>query len=371
MALSLFRFTLSSSALLAASTAVAEVPKVVTDIAPVHALVSQVMGDLGQPELLVDPGNSPHHYSLRPSQALALERADMVVWIGEPLTPWLHEPLETLAEGATHLELLEADGTIQHNFRETVVFGGGAHDDHDDHDKHDDHGHEEHVHDDHRHDDHADHDKHDDHDDHGHKDHDDHDDHGHEKHDDHEGHDHDSHKEHDHDHDGVDPHAWLDPENGRIWLDVIAGQLSALDPENAATYRANADAGKAELAEVIAQVHAQLEPVEGKPFVVFHDAYQYFETRFHLQALGAIRVGDATDPSPARIAEIQEAVRDANVACAFSEPQFSPRLIQTVFDGLDVNVAALDPLGADQPEGAARYAGIIKSVADEIETCLN
>ncbi|MEC8295340.1 MAG: zinc ABC transporter substrate-binding protein [Pseudomonadota bacterium] len=392
--------SLSSAALLTATTALADVPRVVTDIAPVHALVAQVMGDLGAPDLLVDPGSSPHSYAMRPSQARALEKADLVFWIGEPLTPWLEGPLETLAAKAETLELLEAPGTIQFNFRESVVFAPAEGEEHEEH--HDEHGHDEHAEGDHaEHDDH--HEEHDHDDDHAHKDHDEHeheeheehghedehahekdhadekhDEHGHDDHDEHADHDdheeehagHDDHHDHAHDHDGLDPHAWLDPENGRIWLGVIADKLSALDPENAETYRANAAAGQEELAQLIGEIEAKLEPLEGQRFVVFHDAYQYFESRFHLQALGAISLGDAADPSPARISEIQSAVRVSNVTCAFSEPQFNPRLIRTVFEGVDVNTAELDPLGLAQPEGAALYPGLIRGLADAVAGCL-
>jgi zinc transport system substrate-binding protein len=367
------KISATTAAALSASTALAEVPNVVTDIAPVHALVAQVMGDLGTPDLLVDPGSSPHSYAMRPSQAAALEKAQLVVWIGEPLTPWLHDPLETLAGTAQHLELLESDGTHTHNFRETAVFDHSEEADHDDHDHahddHKDHDHEKHGHEKDAHDDHG----HADHEEHKHDDHAGHDDHGHEKHDDHDKHaeeGHAGHDHHDHDHEGVDPHAWLDPANGQIWLGTIAEALSALDPENATTYRENATAGQAELATLITEIEAQLEPVENGSFVVFHDAYQYFENRFHLKALGAIRLGDATDPSPARVAAIQTAVRNEGVTCAFSEPQLNPRLLQTVFDGMDIKTAALDPLGLNQPEGQARYAGLIRSLADEIEGCL-
>lgn len=393
--------SLSSAALLTATTALADVPRVMTDIAPVHALVAQVMGDLGAPDLLVDPGSSPHSYAMRPSQARALEKADLVFWIGEPLTPWLEGPLETLAAKAETLELLEAPGTIQFNFREAVVFAPAEGEEHEDH--HDEHGHDEHAeHDDHAEGDHAEHDDHhDEHDDdhaqkghdeheheeHGHEDehaheekHPDekHDDHGHDDHDEHADHDdhqeehagHDDHHDHGHDHDGLDPHAWLDPENGRIWLGVIADQLSALDPENAETYRANAAAGQEELAQLIGEIEAKLEPLDGQRFVVFHDAYQYFENRFHLKALGAISLGDAADPSPARIAEIQAAVRDSSITCVFSEPQYDPRLIRTVFEGVDVNTAELDPLGLSQPEGAALYPGLIRGLAEAVADCL-
>ena len=369
------RFLFPSAALstaFAAFPAMADVPNVVTDIAPVHSLVATVMGDLGAPELLVDPGSSPHSYALRPSQARALDKADLVVWIGEPLTPWLHDPLETLAGSAAQLELLEADGTFQYAFREDVVFAHSdvaeehAEHDHDDHDDHDDHA--EHGEDDHGHDEkHEDHD----HDGDGHQDHaaENHEDH-HDAHDDDHADEHDHGHDHAHDHEGLDPHAWLDPENGRIWLGLIAEQLATLDPENAATYRANAAAGQDRLAGMIGALEAKLEPLEDKPFVVFHDAYQYFETRFHLRAVGAIRLSDASDPSPARIAEIQEAVAQSGVVCAFSEPQYNPRLIQTVFAGTQAKTAEIDPLGLKLAPGAALYPALIEALANEVVSCL-
>ena len=213
--------------------------------------------------------------------------------------------------------------------------------------------HDEHDHEDHG-DDHADpahdHDAHEDHDDHGHEDHDD---------------------AHDHDHSGLDPHGWLDPVNARVWLSAIAETLAEIDPENAETYRANAEAGRAELAEVIADVEARMAPLADQPFVVFHDAYQYFETRFGLNSAGAISLGDASQPSAARVAEIQQAMAERSVVCVFAEPQFDPSLVATVADGASVRSEVIDPLGQGLEPGAAFYPALIEQVAQSFEACLS
>jgi zinc transport system substrate-binding protein len=352
----------STAAILLAGSAFAEVPRVATDIAPVHSLVARVMGDLGTPDMVIAQGASPHGYSLRPSEAAALQEADVVFWIGEDLTPWLEDAIETLAGDATVTTLLEADGVELLPFREGALFEAHdhGHDDHDadhhDEDKHDDHAHKE---DDHAHDDH-DHDTHDD--DHGHDEEhaheDDHD--GHDDHDDHAGHDHGAH----------DPHAWLSPEIASIWLNTIAGTLSAADPDNAGTYFANAAAGRAELDALTTEINALLDPVRGQNFIVFHDAYQYFEATFEFPASGAISLSDASDPSPARIAEIQGRVADEGITCVLSEPQFNPNLVATVLDGSAANTAVIDPLGVDIDAGADFYPQLLRNLATSLAGCL-
>ncbi|MEX0302931.1 MAG: zinc ABC transporter substrate-binding protein [Leisingera sp.] len=379
------RNTVAVAALLAGTGAAwAEVPKVAADITPVHGLVARVMQGLGEPSLVVPPGASPHGYSMRPSEARALDQADVVFWMGEALTPWLEGPLEELAGDAHRVELLEAVGTTVLPFREGARFEAHDHSDHEGHDDHNGHDeHEEHAdHDGHDHEDHDDHAGHDDHDhddhdahaegeahdDHDHEEHaahDDHDDHGHEAHD-----DHDDHADaHGHGHEGDDPHAWLLPANAQAWLDVIAEELAEHDPDNAAAYKANAEAGKQEIAEAVASISAQLEPFRAKQFIVFHDAYQYFEQGFGLSAAGAISLGDAVKPSPARIAEIRGVVADRNVTCVFSEPQFNPGLVATVLDGTGAGTAVLDPLGAKLEPGAGFYPALLQDIGAAIAGC--
>ncbi|MEN9061973.1 zinc ABC transporter substrate-binding protein [Ponticoccus litoralis] len=382
--------TVSSLGLVSAATA--EVPSVATDIPPVHSLAAMVMAGLGEPALLVQPGASPHGYSLRPSEARALDEADAVFWIGESLTPWLQDPLETLAGDARTVSLMAVEGTTLLPMREGATFEAHLHDHGDDHghdhggdhdhDHGDDHGHgDDHAHDhgdghehgephDHDHD-HAEGDGHDHGDDHGH-DHGEAHDHDHD-HGDHDHGDHDHGAGHDHahgGHSGSDPHVWLDPGNARVWLGAIAETLSELDPENAARYRENAASAQAELDMLIGSVSAELEPVRERPFVVFHDAYQYFEQRFGMAAAGSISLSDSTAPSPARIAEVHQKVSELGVACVFSEPQFNPGLVRTVLQGTEAGTGIIDPLGADLKPGTGMYPALIQTMADTLRDCL-
>ncbi len=389
--------SLSLTASLLGGTAIADVPSVAVDIAPVHSLVARVMEGVGTPALIVQPGASPHEYSLRPSEAAALQDADLVFWMGEDLAPWMEDAVATLAVDASVTTLLEADGTMLLDFREGALFEAHVHGEdehgHDDHD-HDDHaddddhdhdhdndehaeedGHDDHDHDDdHEHEDEHDHDHEHDHDEHAHDD-DDHDheehaedDHGHDDHE-HEHNDH-AHDDHGHAHGEHDPHAWLSPENASTWLNLIAAELSSADPDNAGTYFANAAAARAEMEALSSEINEMLEPVRGGSFIVFHDAYQYFETAFDFPASGAISIGDASDPSPARIAEIQDRIADEGVDCVLAEPQFNPGIVSTVLDGTEANTGVIDPLGADLEPGPDLYPQVLRNMAMTLVDCL-
>lgn len=394
---------LTALPLVLAAPALADVPRVAVDIAPVHALVAQVMAGVGAPDLVLPPTASPHAYALRPSEAAALQGADLVVWVGPQLTPWLAGPLDTLSGNAARLGLLEVAGIRRLDFRQGASFEAHDHDDHDDH-GHDGHGHDEHGHEDHGHEEHGEdahgHDGHDHghehghaqdapkghdhgahdhgHDapkqddhaghDHGHDDHG-HDDHGHDDHDDH-GHDDHGHDSHDdHGHSGTDPHAWLDPVNAAIWLDAIAEELSRLDPANAAAYAANAAAGRAELATLQADIVARMAPLSGG-FIVFHDAYHYFEARFDIEAAGAISLSDAAAPGPARVAEIRDLVASQGIGCVFVEPQFNRGMVDAVFEGAGVRIGVIDPIGATLEPGPGLYAALMDGMATSFEDCL-
>lgn len=302
------RLTLTALPLLLASPAFADAPRVATDIAPVHSLVAQVMAGVGVPDLIVDPGASPHGYALRPSQARDLSAADAVFMVSHSLTPWLEGPVNSLAIDAEVVELLDLPGTTALPYRDQIAFGpvSAGHDDHD----------------------------------------------------------------HDHDEGGVDGHAWLDPENAQVWLAAIADRLAALDPENAGTYRANAAAAAEDIAAQEAEIAARMAPLAEAPFITFHDAYQYFEARFGLRTVGAISLGDASAPSAARISAIHDLVAAEGVVCVFSEPQFNPDLIETVAGGSDVRTAVIDPIGAALEPGPDFYAALLGEVADAMEGCL-
>lgn len=181
-----------------------------------------------------------------------------------------------------------------------------------------------------------------------------------------------THDDTDHDHGdahGRDPHAWLDPENGKVWLDVIAARLSALDPANTRTYRANAREGRAEIAATEAAIRTMLAPLRDLRFVVFHDAYHYFEHRFGLSAAGAIALGDASAPGPARVAQLRRTVAEMHVTCVFSEPEFNQTLVRTIIDGTTARAEIIDPLGTGIPPGPDFYPALLREVAGKLADC--
>ena len=327
-------FRLSAAAALGlalwAAPAVAAPPATVATILPVHSIVSAVMAGVGEPHLLIDGAGSPHAYSLKPSDARALEQAGLVVWVGEGLETFLERPLATLSAKATVLTLEEIEGIELLPIREGGAWEGHAHD-------------------------HAGHDHKDD----GHKGHD-------HKHD----HKHDGHKGHDHGEGAIDTHLWLDPMNGKRIAAEVAETLSQLDPANADAYRRNAETYAARLDALDAEIEEMLHPVEDRPYVVFHDAYQYFEAHYGLNARGAVTLSPDRAPGAERLREVRHAIEDSGAACIFAEPQFSPRVLDVVTEGLDVKTGVLDPLGAELAPGPDAYPQMLRNLAVALKDCL-
>ena len=317
--------------LFAGTMRAADAPVVVTSIKPIHSLVSAIMQGVGEPELIVDGAASPHTYSLKPSNARALQEAKVVFWTGPGLEAFLEKPLEALGSDASVVELDNAPGLVKLPFRE-----GGAFEAHDDGDHeaagtgHDD-GH-----------------------DHGAK-------HAH----------HDDHGEHEHEHGAFDTHLWLDPMNAKAMAAVITTTLVAADPANALTYQANAKALDDRLTALDKEIAATVAPVKDKPFVVFHDAYQYFEHRYGIRVAGSITVSPETIPGAERVSEIHRKVGELGATCVFAEPQFEPRLVKVVIEGTSAKSGVLDPEAATLTAGPDLYFTLMRGIADSMKACLS
>ncbi len=281
---------------------------VVATIKPVHSLASAIMEGAGEPRLLIDGAGSPHSYALRPSQARLLNGADIIIRVSKNLESFLEKPLESLSRDARLITLAEIPGVKLLPIRQ-----GGAFEAHD-------HAHE-----------------------HGRKE--------------------EAHGQH-------DPHLWLSPANAAVIADYLASVLSEAEPDKAATFKANAANLKARLAALDRDLRTSLEPVKGKPFIVFHDAYQYFENHYGLPATGAITLSPERQIGAARIREIREEIVKTNAACVFSEPQFKPRLLRTVTEGTPAMTGVLDPLGADLPPGKDQYIQLMTRLAKNLKECL-
>jgi zinc transport system substrate-binding protein len=313
--------------------------KVVTTIKPLHSLVANVMDGVGEPSLIIEGSTSPHSFTLKPSHAKLLEEADLIFWIGEGIETFMERPLESIVKNAEVVEFMEVESIEKLKFREESIFG--EHDDHDDHDDHDEEGHDDH----------------DDHDEEGHDDHDDHDEEGHDDHEGHEGHNHGE----------FDAHIWLDPSNAKEMVHEIAHELGDLDPANKDKYEANAKTTILALDQLINDVSKDINK-EAK-FVVFHDAYQYFEERFGLRAAGALTLNTDVLPGAKQIDEIQDVIKDKGIKCIFSEPQFNPKIISTIAKDTNIKTGVFDPLGANINSDKDLYFKLISKLGEELKDC--
>ena len=286
---------------------------VVTTIKPLHSLISNVMKGVGEPSLIIEGTSNPHNFVLKPSHAKLLEDADIIFWIGEDLEAFMEKPLSSLAKDAEKISFIEL-GTIEKlKFREDNIF------EHDDHDEHD--GHKE--------------DEHDDHDEHNHGE--------------------------------FDAHLWLDPVNAKKMVIEISHELSELDPANKNTYMANADKTIEDLDRLIKEVNRSLS--KDISYVVFHDAYQYFEKRFGVTSAGALTLNPDVLPGAKQIIDIQNLIKEKNIKCIFSEPQYNPKIIETLANDTNILTGTMDPLGANLDSGATMYIKLIMNIANSIKNC--
>jgi zinc transport system substrate-binding protein len=283
-------------------------PRIVTSFPLLQSLTAAIAGSI--PETLVKGGGSPHTYAMRPSDARALEHADLVIWIGPGYEGFLERPMAALAGRARSLVLAQAPGVVARNAR-----GGGVWDAHD-------HGH-------------------------GHS-------HGHAKR-------------------GpeIDGHMFLDPANAQAFARAIGAALVELDPANAARYRANAAALEARLGALDAELGATLRPLAGRPFIVFHDSLQYLEARYGLTPAGSITVSPERRPSAQRLQRLRDRVARANAICVFAEPQFDAALARVVVEGTRARTGTLDYVGAEMAPGPELYFNVMRGLAKDLSSCLS
>lgn len=293
-------------------------PQVVASIKPVHALVAGVMQGIGESRLLIEGGASPHDYSLRPSDVRNINQAVAVFWVGRQLESFLEKPLQS-ANQTRSVELMLTPGLTLLPIRKGGIWAAHTHQE-----KEGRHPHEG------------------------------------EKHD-HQGHEHRGRH---------DTHIWLDPHNAIAMVRHIGSVLSEADPDHRAQYESNAADLIRRLKELDQELSTTLTPVKDIPYFVFHDAYQYLEHRYDLNALGAITVSPEQLPGAKRVQEIRSRILANQGRCVFSEPQFEPALVRTLIEGTQAGQGVLDPLGARLPAGPETYFQLLRNLAGSLRECL-
>ena len=289
-------------------------PSVVVSLKPIHSLVAGVMAGVGEPELLVKGSASPHDYVLRPSAARSLSQADLIIWVGSSLEGFLEKPLATLGQEAEKLEL-----ALSLKDKLLPARGGGNWEIH----SHQ-HGEENHQMD---------------------------------------------HPGLDDEHDSLanfDQHIWLSPDLAREIVKLTTAQLIALDPQHEQPYRRNSNTLMARLDQLDSHLKQQLLPVRNVPYVVFHAAYQYFETSYDMHPVGSISIDPDHRPGVKRVKEIREKIIETGAKCVFSEPQFESRLISTLIEGTATRSGVLDPLGADLKAGKDAYFILMENMGKNL-----
>ncbi len=297
-------------ALYATQAAASSAPKIIVSIKPFYNICANVMQLVGTPELLLAGNASPHDYQLKPSDVKLIESADLVIWGGPELEGYLAKSISTLAN-KKQLDLAAIPGLTLLSIRTSNNWEPDEHD----------HSHADHHHD------------------------------------------------HNHAHNVNDPHFWLDPENAIIVATVIADQLSEIDPEHKNIYQQNARDFSKQINADKKKWRKELAPYKHSPYIVSHDAYQYFNKFFGLDGVGSITLHPEIPPSIARVQQIHNMLENEHVSCIFSEPQFNYKVIDTLIAGTKVHKGQLDPLGQDKDLGPNGYFMLINNLVHNFVQC--
>jgi zinc transport system substrate-binding protein len=280
-------------------------------IQPIHSLVAGVMRGVGSPGLIVQGYASPHAYQMRPSVAAALYAADLVFWMGAPLENFLQKPINNVRPPARVVTLLDTQGLNVYFNRKSGVWDAQT-----SATRRAPSGQPAPA--------------------------------AYER----------------------DPHVWLSPRNAEHLVDRIATALAKLDADNAARYRANARTLTQRIDRLTAALQERLAPIRSIPFIAFHDAFQYFERSFGLNAVGALHLQPDRAPGAARIRALRAAIRARGVRCVFREPQFRAALVDTLVEGTGARVGVLDPMGAAISPGPDAWFQMMTANADSMVRCL-
>jgi zinc transport system substrate-binding protein len=304
----LFAVVLVFTANLLSITAVQADVRVVTSIKPLQLIAAAVQDGAGTPEVLLPPGASPHHYALRPSDVRRVQQADLLYWIGPDMEGFLPRVLKNRTLPVVAVQSLP--GLHLRHFAADSAS----------HQEHHDEGHDE--------------------------------------------------PDHDHRPGSLDAHLWLSSANARVIAAKMATDLSAADPANASRYASNAKAFSARLDALDARIKGRVAGIAGKPYFVFHEAFDYFEDAYGLKHAGVFSVASEVQPGAQHVAAMRARLTEVGKTCVFSEPPLRPRLAETLTTGLPVKLAELDALGADIDGTATGYEQLLNALGDNLAGCL-
>ncbi|CRN06024.1 zinc ABC transporter substrate-binding protein [Pseudomonas fulva] len=180
------------------------------------------------------------------------------------------------------------------------------------------------------------------------------------------------HDDHDHDHrpGSLDAHLWLSSVNARVIAGKMAADLASVDPANADRYTRNLATFTQRLDALDTRIKARVAGVAGKPYFVFHEAFDYFEAEYGLKHTGVFSVASEVQPGAQHVAAMRKRLQEVGKTCVFSEPPLRPRLAETLTAGLPVRLAELDALGGTDPVDAQGYERLLDKLGGDLASCL-
>ncbi|MFZ7239849.1 zinc ABC transporter substrate-binding protein ZnuA [Avibacterium avium] len=315
---------------------------VVTSIKPLGFIASSIAEGVTDTQVFVPAGASPHDYHLKPSDVQKLKAADLVLWIGEDVDQFLAGSLKKNVDASKVVTIAKLAGITPD------MLAKGEH-------HHHDHDHHHHDGEDHDHD----------------HDHEHHHDHGKSEAHEHQ-HNHGTDDAHDHDHDELETnwHVWYSPRISQVVAEAVADKLTQQFPAKKALIEKNLAEFNRSLNAQNEKIKQQLAPVQKKGFYVFHDAYTYFNEAYGLNQVGAFTINPLVAPGAKKLAHIKEEIEEHKVGCLFAEPQFTPKVIETLHKSTGVKVGRLDPMGDSVKLGKNSYANFLQFTADSYYNCL-
>jgi zinc transport system substrate-binding protein len=274
-------------AILTANTSQAEV-SVVTTIRPLQLIAEAIVEDLGTVTSIVDPAQSPHHYSLKPSDRINMANADLFIWIGEEFESYLADLIRQRTQEDLVITALQLEGVQLHNISSSQV----------------------------------------------------------------------------------DAHLWLNPDNGIAIAQEIVRQLAIIDGENAQHYAQNLVEFRTEIERVNNTISRSLSIANPRPYIVYHNAYQYFESHYQLEHEFALLEDPDTQPSIRDIVLAREQLKNHAPACLFMESDSNMDVVETMLQDFELKTLTIDLLG-QYSTGPRGYAGLLERVSEDFLNCFN
>lgn len=167
-------------------------------------------------------------------------------------------------------------------------------------------------------------------------------------------------------------HVWVSVTNAITYVNNIAEQLSAADPDNEAKYLANAAVYVQKLTELKDEMHSVLDSLKNRDIITFHEAFPYFAQEFDLNIVAVVEREPGSEPTPRELADIIDTINQIGIKALFAEPQYPSKAAEAIARDTGAKVFTLDPVvtGEAVPGAADAYIEKMRKNAETLTEAL-